>query len=182
LNAVQPPLGGVEIRTVIESSGEGFVVCLIPAGADGPYLDKNEGYYRMRVSDNFVVIPHDILRRMFFPRTSPSLSIRLKARAHNERFNPIEFIAHIKNTGSASARDLFVVVWTNLVYSNYSGTTAFRYIQDEDHLGTAETLQLLHPHREAAFLIAEWDFDLVRSKPTASGRATRRASSDPAYS
>ena len=55
----------------------GCVVCLIPEGKNKPYRAKlvDEKYF-MRAPDRMEVIPHSLLRSLFYPTSAPELEGR----------------------------------------------------------------------------------------------------------
>jgi hypothetical protein len=71
------PVRGVEYLEVAATDGGGYVVCLIPEGQNKPYRDARTHQYWQRIADNFVPIPHTLLRSLFFPRFHPSFKVAI---------------------------------------------------------------------------------------------------------
>lgn len=127
LESLIEPLRGVEIREVpSESDGKGFVVCLIPEGENKPYraqLDPASQYYQ-RIADNFVLIPHSLLKSLFYPRSEPDLRVAIRLQGRDDlpgkpgrgRAARYKLLAQISNEGSRSAREVLISV-----KSNYDG-------------------------------------------------------------
>ena len=109
LIATVDPVQGVDIRSFQKNDGTdtGYVVCLIPQGSNPPYradLDTAKQYW-LRSQDKFVVMPHALLRSLFYPHLFPKISFRV-TRAQN--------LYHIflTNTGTATAEELTVYMRT----------------------------------------------------------------------
>ena len=157
LEAVSEPLPGVEIEIVLDGSNGGFVVCLVPEGNHKPYraqLDSSKQYYQ-RISDNFVVIPHAILRSLFYPRTQPMLKMTMEFlnSAQISADGPFEdhqsnyhFQALVHNRGTASGRDVFIIASTNCP-SIWDRTDAFVSQDQQNHRcrRTFTSLRSIHP-------------------------------------
>ncbi len=113
--ATDPPVAGVRVEPVMDQSGGGFVVCLIPESTNKPHRAEfvtNKPHY-IRFGDDFVVMSQAVLRSMFFPRTSPRYAVRMSCQARNVRASqsgPIEVRVTIRNYGKATAREPFVVL------------------------------------------------------------------------
>ena len=93
-----------------KGDGSGFVVCLIPEGIHKPYLASLHPVkqYYQRIGDSFAVIPHAMLRSLFYPRTSPRLCldvICLKS-AVTKKGRTAEFLAQLFNRGTSSAWEI----------------------------------------------------------------------------
>lgn len=124
--ATEPPLAGVESKEFFLSSdsGPGFVVSYIPESDIKPHRAElmPGNPYLMRIGDSFKPISVSVLRSLFFPRTNSRLEVEVSSRwnpwAHDEnapnRNPPTEIeIKHrlvIRNTGTASAKDVFVLL------------------------------------------------------------------------
>lgn len=109
LEACIDPVSGVESCS-IEADGGGFVVCLVPEGNHKPYratLAEDKQYYQ-RIGDNSVVIPHSLLRSLFYPTTSPLLEVNIWVMTppENQPKNHVKFHIRIVNRGTATAREL----------------------------------------------------------------------------
>lgn len=124
-NAVDPPIVGVELCAVTRPSAkEGFVVCLIPDSSHLPHraLWAEREYY-MRVGDSNLSVPTAILRRMFYPQSTPCLIPKVKARLTIAKREPgaatsflhvrddlyhLELSTSLHNCGTASASGVCV--------------------------------------------------------------------------
>jgi hypothetical protein len=126
LEATVDPVQGVELQHCPAGNGteEGFVVCLIPEGSHKPYRAAlaDEKQYYQRVGDNFIIIPHSLLRSLFYPQTAPDLVLEIEAgerTAIDSTNDPPEwksrytFEARISNFGTASGENIFVRVKPN---------------------------------------------------------------------
>lgn len=109
LEATVDPVQGVEFQSYRARTGNGgFVVCLIPEGGNKPYraaLDPAKQYYQ-RVGDSFVVIPHALLRSLFYPRGSPVFAIDVTAEHRNGNG---KLTLSVVNVGNATAREIYLV-------------------------------------------------------------------------
>ncbi len=115
LEVTVDPVQGVEYKhyDAGKGDGSGFVVCLIPEGVNKPYraaLDPAKQYYQ-RVGDSFAVIPHSLLRSLFYPRLTARLGVevvvketRIEDRAGKATAT---FGLSMNNSGTATARDLY---------------------------------------------------------------------------
>jgi len=65
------PVRGVEYLEIPATAGGGYVLCLIPEGNGKPYRDDRAKQYWQRIGDSFVVIPHTLLRSLFYPQSRP---------------------------------------------------------------------------------------------------------------
>lgn len=123
LAATVDPVPGVRLEhyCVGQNTREGFVVCLVPEGPRKPYraeMHPMKQYYQ-RVLDRFCVIPHPLLRSLFYPRSFPAFSVTISHRSRStemsnndprtSQWNSI-FDMFIENTGTASARELFITL------------------------------------------------------------------------
>ena len=114
--AVDPPALGVEVLEVRKPGGtaEGFVVCFIPASTFPPHraLWATREYY-LRVQDGNIPMPTTVLRRMFYPRTSPHVlpiaAVEMQELGdHPNRVVMYVMQVSLQNRGTASARELAV--------------------------------------------------------------------------
>ncbi len=129
LEATVNPVQGVEYMAYDggEGTGAGFVVCLIREGHNKPYraaLDPAKQYYQ-RIGDSFAVIPHAMLRSLFFPDRSPALAVDAMVE-HVEK--TAKFSLSLINIGNATAKELYVVnseggiTWAFGCWASTSGT------------------------------------------------------------
>lgn len=111
LEACVEPVQGVDIRSVTCEEGD-VVVCLIPEGNHKPYRAELAGkQYFQRVGDNSVVIPHSILRSLFYPTTNAILELAMEIQPpfdSRTQSEPWKAFLYLTNQGTATARDLFV--------------------------------------------------------------------------
>lgn len=119
-NTTDPPLLKIDIRTFHEDGdhGSGVVACFIPEGEHKPYraeLATNKPYM-VRLSDSFQVLPTQLLKSMFYPRSTPLFEVFFKADWESpvedvdQMFLPIR--VYLRNAGTTSVRDLFVTVFS----------------------------------------------------------------------
>jgi len=122
--ATDPPLGDVKIETWESSPGEGFIVCLIPSGPFKPYRAEvsEKKQFFMRAGDKFFVPPVAVLRDLFYPQSH--VVFQVEARLSWERgLKPepgwdqarISIEIYLRNQGTATARDAYVILRTNLL-------------------------------------------------------------------
>lgn len=116
-NATDPPVTGIEIKEYNDpgTPGQGFVVCFIPESTFKPHRAlycEGRPYY-IRVVDRFEIAPHSLLRQLFFPQTHARLAIDVGVTwSANDKEAKLDVKALIQNIGTATARDLFVVIQT----------------------------------------------------------------------
>jgi hypothetical protein len=105
--AITDGIIGLEIQPVVVSGDEGYVVCHVPEGKQKPYrAEFQEAKYFFRNGDSNVVMPHAVLRSMFYPQSQPILRCEWwHRRDYEQRF---QYGINIKNDGSATAEDLFI--------------------------------------------------------------------------
>ena len=162
LEAVIEPLQGIELAQFNAGEGgeDGFVACLIPEGSHKPYraqLDASRQYYQ-RIGDNFVVLPHSLLRSLFYPRIGPALSISIAATSSAEAESAsVTFDAEISNAGMGTARDVCV-----LAESPMEATFSPHGYQVQDlgshsrGRGSFRLKENLHPGQSKGLFICRW--------------------------
>lgn len=111
-DAVDPPIVGVEIVPVLKrASTAGFVVCYVPASDFAPHrsLWAKREYY-MRVQDGNRPIPTAVLRRMFYPQSTPYLVPILAATIDYgaDGFWHLRSTLDLVNEGTASAESILI--------------------------------------------------------------------------
>jgi Putative DNA-binding domain len=121
--ATDPPLGNVKIETWESSPGEGFVVCLIPSGPFKPYRAEVSGkkQFFMRSADSFYVPSVSVIRSLFYPQSHAVFQVQvnltwnlgLKEEPCPDRAR-FSCDTYIHNQGTATARDAFIILQTNL--------------------------------------------------------------------
>jgi hypothetical protein len=121
--ATDPPLGDVKIETWESSPGEGFVVCLIPSGLFKPYRAEVSGkkQFIMRSVDTFYVPSVAVIRSLFYPQSHAVFRVQanltwtlgLKEQPCPDRAR-FSCGVYIHNQGTATARDAYLILQTNL--------------------------------------------------------------------
>lgn len=135
-DATNPPVMGVEYQSCVNGSGEGFVVCLIPKSNYKPHrAEFADKHYYFRAGDDFLQAEPGLLRTLFYPQSNPylwmevDLFYRLNPAALATEYlkNPTVFAYNkivnntssmslevlLHNTGSATAKDVYIVVQTS---------------------------------------------------------------------
>ena len=126
LEATVHPVGGVEYASwdVRQDDASGFVVCLIPEGANKPYraaLDPAKQYFQ-RIGDSFTHISHSMLASLFYPRAVPQLQLAIRPTECRDidttslppdRKSLYVFESYLSNLGTGSGQDVLVSVETN---------------------------------------------------------------------
>jgi hypothetical protein len=109
--ATDPPILGVAVEQYVDSSGNGFVVCLIPESNFKPHRAEQDGkkQFYLRAGDDFVIMPVPVLRSMFYPRAKPILKVETGFTDAIEGKGRINWWFRIHNTGTATAKD--VCLW-----------------------------------------------------------------------
>ena len=157
INAVEPPVLGVEIRAVRKPGGtSGFVVCIIPASAFVPHCGNWAlGGYYVRGQDSNVRMRTEVLRRMFYPQIAPRLVplVRLQVQRGDNRCTHTAMRVELRNDGSGSAKGVFLdfnarggAVFTRHVNANLWKP---RYHFDNSGL---ECLATIHPNETVLLL------------------------------
>jgi hypothetical protein len=121
--ATNPPLANVQIEVVTSGPAEGFVICLVPEGRFKPYRAEIAGrpQYYIRAGDQFVVPPPALLRTLFYPQQQPVFRVEAKLSwMLGLKDEPCPDMArfscnvYIQNQGTATARDVYLALHTNL--------------------------------------------------------------------
>lgn len=111
--AVDPPVLGIQIRAYVKNRADksGFVVCLIPPSKHPPHRSKfaDKDFY-IRAQDGNINCPTAILRRLFYPVSSPNLIPEVTIRINKEHDNNIRMAGSIRliNQGNLSANQICV--------------------------------------------------------------------------
>ena len=127
--STDPPVLNVEVESYpdLSASGAGFVVCLIPESPFKPHRAEhltNKPYY-IRAGDDFVPPSPALLRHLFFPHTYSQLWIEVAVTVKAEgaldsqgyqapNGAAISYDVRIHNLGTATARDVYVVLQTGI--------------------------------------------------------------------
>ena len=162
LEACIEPIPGIEFFP-IDCDGGGFVVCLIPEGKHKPYraeLDPKRQYYQ-RVGDNSVVIPHSLLRSLFYPKSAPRLTVFIKPDVKTELESAsISIEVTIDNTGKTTARDVCVLLETPMELSfsphGYQVTDLGTHSSENGSAATFELKRNLHPGQSHGLCRVNW--------------------------
>jgi hypothetical protein len=155
-DAVEPTALGIRVEPIKDASGgAGFVACYIPRSNFAPHGSRwAEREYYIRSQDGNIRCPTAVLRRLFYPLTSP-LVVPFVLGAMN-RGSPQNFVTQIQvilvNHGTSSARDAYVQVRTNFnsppqyVYDNQR----WEDVRGRDGDFVARTA--IHPEQRFPFL------------------------------
>lgn len=160
--ATDPPVVGVRVEHVTEADGRGFVVCFVPESGHKPHraeLCKNKQYY-LRVGDDFVVMQPSVLRSLFFPKAAPQYTVRIRCRGRNLQttVGTIDVFVTIQNSGSATAREPFVVLSSDAFGSispNVHPETSWEHVPVENGAGMAGRSSI-HPGATAPPIRADY--------------------------
>jgi hypothetical protein len=104
------PVHGIRHLAIPSSSGQGgYVVSLVPEGRNKPYrAEKLTGKpYYQRIGANTEIVPHGILRSLFFPKTRPSLRL-LAVVEEGTSSHVLAIGVMVTNSGLATAKDVVV--------------------------------------------------------------------------
>jgi hypothetical protein len=115
-DAADPPVPGVRIEAFEDPNegGMGFVVCFVPASPYAPHraehADKN---YYMRWGSSTAPPSVSVLRRLFYPRHQPVLSVRTQLSYIKEGQPPNRVVllrchAEVENLGNATAKNIHI--------------------------------------------------------------------------
>ena len=160
-DSTNPPVMGVEYKSYADSDGQGFVVCYIPESKHKPHrAEKANKQYYYRAGDDFLPAEPGLLRVLFYPQIQPYLwlEVRFDYQPQNtqallwfekngdgkafqdllDSHSKLRWRVKLHNTGTSTARDVYIVVNKNLLASgdfgywtdwqersNYSGEIAF---------------------------------------------------------
>ena len=107
-DAVDPPVLGVQIRSVTREGGEGFVVCHIPASALKPHRAEVQEIFYIRAGHQHQAANPTLLRQLFYPHTQPIVELSVQS-AGGTPSAGFDVVVRLKNKGLSSLEDLFVV-------------------------------------------------------------------------
>jgi hypothetical protein len=151
LEATVDPVQGVKYEhyDAGKGDGSGFVVCLIPEGENKPYraaIDPAKQYYQ-RIGDSFAVIPHAMLRSLFYPRGSPHLGVEVSVQEAQPVQNEgkAKFAIRLSNCGTATARDIFLTFDKPMERSSMSWADMWSPIRNGKDVAGYACLAPLHP-------------------------------------
>jgi len=175
LAATVPPLRGVECRSFpADASGARFVVSLVREGQDKPYradYDASKGYFQ-RVGDNFVPIPHSLLRSLFYPKARADITATVRVARSDPNSDLIDFFLTLGNSGDVSANEIMLIVrtdepidtlyatapaWFSDIWTGAGGTVK------QNQPGELQTFarRPLHPHQSMLACQARWQRIIV---------------------
>lgn len=166
-DATNPPVMGVEYISCTGPSGEGFIVCLVPESHHKPHrAEFADRHYYYRAGDDFLEAQPNLLRLLFYPQTQPylwievSLSYLLKPRDLDQAFQKqqsielfnkllngrsiVDLKVKLHNTGTATAKDVFVVLQTDSTVSSYHGGEWIQRVYQERH-HAFQAMRSFHP-------------------------------------
>jgi hypothetical protein len=165
LQATVAPVGCVEITAVDAggNDGSGFVVCLVPPSSHRPHraaLVPEQPYY-MRIGDNTVVMPHDVLRFMFYPQLRSQLETEIQVFTKQPVRQFVTFEGKLYNRGGASAINLATRITVDqvvsAVHSQGFWSATFNGAKPPGYLFKAMTSVTLHPGDDCQFFQTQWD-------------------------
>jgi hypothetical protein len=122
-DAVDPPILGVEVLAVVAKSGsKGFVVCYVPPSDFAPHRSIwGDREYYLRSQDGNRSMQTALLRRMFYPHTSPVVVpiVRAKLDKGDGGWYHFGMTVDLKNRGSASAEEIAIQLSSSSGYKTY---------------------------------------------------------------
>jgi hypothetical protein len=177
-----PPLANVEIEAyeLASAPGTGFVVCFVPEGPFKPYRTEEgrSSQYHLRAGDSFFVMSRSILASMFYPRlqarfrVKSALTWRLLDRVarqmagQNEEIAALECKTELSNEGTATARNLIVLVRPE-IEGNFSdilyGSDFCSMRQRKERGREFEFARPVHPSEAVGLFQANWTVGALSS-------------------
>ncbi len=136
------------------TNGFGFVVSYIPDSRYKPHrAEFGERAYFFRVGDDCGVLPHELLRQLFYPR--PVMRMGARVQSHCTGFD-VSLKVMIVNKGTSSAHDLFVVAKWELPWDpapSPGGSTTYAWDHSVlDGQQQFESKRPLHPTAQSMML------------------------------
>jgi hypothetical protein len=127
LAATDEVVRGADHLAIRQSDGTGFVVSLVPEGNRKPYramLDgSNGGTYYQRTSDNFIPIPHAMLRSLFYPRLQPDLVLKIKVAYPTA--GELHLVGAVENNGAATATNAILKMGVDRKVEKFASSAEF---------------------------------------------------------
>lgn len=177
-DATNPPVMNVEYQSFTSASGEGFVICLIPKSMHRPHrAEFSDKQYYFRAGDDFLIAGPDFLRTLFYPESKPylwleaGLYFRLNPvdLAEVYRYQPTAFAYNVlvnntssmnfgvmlHNTGTATAKDVYIVVQTSHDL-NYSQETDWYIRENPQGQAAFQAKRSIHPGEVTDLFSAEF--------------------------
>jgi Putative DNA-binding domain len=113
-DATNPPVIGVDYKSIEGPDGPGFVVCLVPESTHKPHRAEWAGrQYYYRAGDDFLAAEPAMLKRLFYPQHSAQIAIdwclEFKSEVGRHSTNGwLSLKIDVVNEGNASAYDVFI--------------------------------------------------------------------------
>lgn len=189
-DATNPPVTGVEYQSYLNSSGEGFVVCLIPESMHKPHRAEFESKnYYYRAGDDFLIVEPGLLRTLFYPQSIPNIWLEVDlhyrlnpadlaieyeknpdAFGFNKLINSTSSMSYdvvLHNDGAATAKDIYVVVKSSDDLNFYQKTD---WVISENLLGDAAFLSRrpIHPGEITELFSASFQKNFSNKTPNQS--------------
>ena len=165
--STDPPVLNVEVESYPDPNGggAGFVVCLVPESPFKPHRAEhltNKPYY-IRAGDDFVPPSPALLRHLFFPHTYSQLWIEVAVTVNDESALDrkgmqvqngavISYEVRIHNSGTATARDVYVVLQTGIRGGRHVGHEWIETANPQGQLAFVGRLPL-HPGAVSQLLV-----------------------------
>jgi len=166
LEATEEAPGGVEIVPYpSEPDGSGFIVCYVPEGRQKPYRASRaqDRQYYIRIGSSFTVIPHALLRTLFYPQFTPSFGVVVElvySTGHGQH-PAIEFRGSLVNTGLATAEGMRVVIKASRPEVQLGTGWHWQAYAAKDGRLTMRSTQPLHPSDSMWLFSAQWHSDEI---------------------
>lgn len=156
--AVDPPVLGVKIHSVVGPDDSGFVIAHIPASRLKPHEAKAPeiaGKYYLRVGHQQKPASQSLLRQLFYPNSSAVLDLKVEpfGGAPSQGFSVAVLV---KNRGNASVQNVFVVVSSSLYFKSFEEGQRFTSTADlfnSPNVRNLATNDEMHPRLQ--FLICK---------------------------
>lgn len=159
------PVAGVEVRPVDAGKGDGsgFVVCLVLESGQKPHraaLDPARQYYQ-RIGDSFVILPHPLLRHMFYPQLRSKLETEIQVFTNDPVGHGLRLEGKLCNRGGASAITPTTRITVNQPLTRVTARDYWNATWNgkapPGYIFKAKTDSTLHPGDDQAFFQAQWD-------------------------
>jgi hypothetical protein len=171
LEATVDPVPGVDYAHYQHTPGDtaGFVVCLVPESGQKPHraqLDPKRQYYQ-RIGDSFVILPHSLLRTLFYPRSQAVFRAMAKMSRNSDAgpAGPGTAVARVscsvglRNVGTATAYNVVVAVGPTLggTLGQFKGMSPDWVVFFEPPDRELRSHRPMHPRKETQLFFAEWE-------------------------
>jgi hypothetical protein len=155
-NAVEPPVQGVEVCAAVKpGSSAGFVICYIPNSIYSPHRSRwAKREYYMRSIDSNMPMRTEVLRRMFYPHTTPRLApiLRLSLGLGDDKSLHLAVSVKLKNYGSASAEKTYIELFVTADRPFKPHYDRELWTQRSSLSHSYECATNIHPGQEVIFL------------------------------